>query len=1177
MDEGGLIADEPGQMATSGAQVSAPPLISAPMRFKRLKLSGFKSFVEPAELRIEPGLTGIVGPNGCGKSNLLEAIRWVMGESSAKSMRGGGMEDVIFAGTATRPSRNFAEVSLLTEVSQPVLAAVSVEDGELEVVRRIERGAGSAYRANGRDVRAKDIALLFADAATGAHSPALVSQGRIAAVISAKPSERRQMLEEAAGIAGLHVRRKDAEQKLRATETNLERLLQVLGDMEARAATLTKQARAAERYRALSREIALAEARALFARWKTAADQAKLARTQAIAAEAQVTAAQEAQTTAQEQQRATIEAVAVVRAALQTARESNQSLAHQLATLSAERNAAAQRLADLDRQQARIAEDSAREDRLTHDATAALERLEAENARVHADVTTEEARGPALVQAQDSAERSVREAEVALAEARANLARTDADIKVADAALATAQTRQRRATEELQRTRTQLVGLGDAAALARLRDEALAECTRAATARKAAASALDDAQSGRDALVQARDIAQSDVATLRAELNAMAREIEALARDLAKRSGSVTRALDHVQADKGFEKALAAALGDDLSAVIGAAAGDGRFWTGNAVLDDRPALPEGCVWLADRVRAPSALAARLAMILVADADDRQMLAPGLRLVTRDGRMRRWDGFVSAGDGASAAERLERRSRLTELEAARPALEARLDAAEAMLGQSQQQLADVQARIASGTAALNAAEVAERQALRDRDQTEHALTRDAERRDDLAERIDRLSRDAATAETEHATAQAARAALPDGTAQRAHVTLLAERTQAAQQALRAAHAALAAQGQALASLRERRATVRAEIKGWQGRSGEAAQRLRDMQLRTAELAAERATIAGKPDALAGQIAALGQAAQEARAAQASAESDAARTEKDLIEAERTAAATSEELAVAREQRAAATARAEHQDQRRSELSQGCGERFQCPPPVLPERFGFDPESIATAEDEAAEHERMTHARERLGAVNLIAADELATLEADMATIRAEHEELAEAIGRLRGSIGALNREGRQRLLAAFAAVDGHFRELFGRLFNGGKAHLELIDSDDPLEAGLEIMAQPPGKRLSSLTLLSGGEQALTAVALIFGLFLTNPAPICVLDEVDAPLDDANIDRFCDLLDHMAVVTDTRYLIVTHNAVTMSRMHRLFGVTMIEQGVSRLVSVDLGGAVDLLAAE
>ena len=235
------------------------------MRIKRLKLSGFKSFVEPAELHIEPGLTGVVGPNGCGKSNLLEAIRWVMGEGSAKSLRGGAMDDVIFAGTEKRPSRDFAEVSILAERD------ATGDDRELEIVRRIERGAGSAYRLNGRDVRAKDVALVFADAATGAHSPALVSQGRIGAVIAAKPVDRRAMLEEAAGISGLHVRRKDAEQKLRATETNLNRLNEVLGDMEARASTLRRQARAAERYRKLSADIRVAEGRMIFARWRDAA------------------------------------------------------------------------------------------------------------------------------------------------------------------------------------------------------------------------------------------------------------------------------------------------------------------------------------------------------------------------------------------------------------------------------------------------------------------------------------------------------------------------------------------------------------------------------------------------------------------------------------------------------------------------------------------------------------------------------------------------------------------------------------------------------------------------------------------------------------------------------------------------------------------------------------------
>ncbi|HEY0085905.1 MAG TPA: AAA family ATPase, partial [Allosphingosinicella sp.] len=266
------------------------------MQIKRLKLSGFKSFVEPSELRIEPGLTGVVGPNGCGKSNVLEAIRWVMGESSPKSMRGAGMDDVIFAGTATRPARDFAEVTLLVErQAEDLPGDVSVAPaGDVEITRRIERGAGSAYRVNGRDVRAKDVALLFADSATGAHSPALVSQGKISAIISAKPTERRLMLEEAAGISGLHVRRKDAEQKLRAAEANLVRLDEVLGDMEQRAAALRRQAKAAERYRKLSEQIRVAEGRMIFSRWREAARAADAAKIEADSATGAVERAAEA-------------------------------------------------------------------------------------------------------------------------------------------------------------------------------------------------------------------------------------------------------------------------------------------------------------------------------------------------------------------------------------------------------------------------------------------------------------------------------------------------------------------------------------------------------------------------------------------------------------------------------------------------------------------------------------------------------------------------------------------------------------------------------------------------------------------------------------------------------------------------------------------------------------------
>ncbi|TGX38812.1 chromosome segregation protein, partial [Sphingomonas naasensis] len=376
---------------------------------------------------------------------------------------------------------------------------------------------------------------------------------------------------------------------------------------------------------------------------------------------------------------------------------------------------------------------------------------------------------------------------------------------------------------------------------------------------------------------------------------------------------------------------------------------------------------------------------------------------------------------------------------------------------------------------------------------------------------------------------------------------------------------------------IAQARERLAAATAETRSWKSRAGEAARRANEMEKRAAELAEESARIAARPAELDAAVAEAEATTEAARVESATAQAAERDAESALRATEGAVRVANEALAEARETRAGASARAENQEMRRIEMGRLSGERFECPPPLLPQKAGFQDGDVRSPQEESAAHEKLNIDRERIGPVNLVAETELAELEAVFMGNAAERDELAQAVNRLRGSIGTLNREGRQRLLAAFEAVDQHFRRLFTTLFNGGQAHLQLIDSDDPLEAGLEIMAQPPGKRLQSLTLLSGGEQALTAVALIFALFLTNPAPICVLDEVDAPLDDANIERFCDLLEAMTRETATRYLIVTHNAATMSRMHRLFGVTMVERGVSRLVSVDLGGAESLLAAE
>ena len=1146
------------------------------MRIKRLKLSGFKSFVEPAELRIEPGLTGIVGPNGCGKSNLLEAIRWVMGESSARSMRGGGMEDVIFAGTTSRPARDFAEVAILTERAPG--GGDTAQDREVEIVRRIERGAGSAYRLNGRDVRQKDVALLFADAATGAHSPALVSQGRISAIIAARPAERRMMLEEAAGIAGLHVRRKDAEQKLRATEGNLTRLDELLADMEARANTLRRQARAAEKYRALSESIRLAEARLIFARWRDAAAAAEAAKKEADSAEAAVAAAAEAQRAAAACQAEAARTLADRRAQALATREAAGAIAHELATLRSERGALDRRIAELAGQRDTLARDRACEDTLAIDASAAIARLAEEDKALAAAIAAAEARRGALATKLGEAEIAARDAEVEMARAMAAQAAEQAEIRVAAAALDAARQRVARAEAEGARIAAEARALGEEAPLIARRDEAATRRAAAEGEIAAATDAIRDAEAARDAAAARRESAESEGAAARAALAALEAEARALARALDDKTGGGggDRALARIAAAPGYERALAAALGDDVDAPVG---GEGkRRWTGAAALPGDPALPDGVEPLAAHVTAPAELARRLALTgVVAEDDGGLALAPGQRLVTPAGRMRRWDGFVAEDVGAAAAERLIRANRLAELERALPPAKAEVETATGRLAAATAAMIDARAAADAARARLAAADTARRTAERDEDIAAAAIDRLAGQRAAVAERAARAEAEAGEARDARAAAETAVAALPDGTETQRGVDMLRLASEAARAALAEVRAGTAALASTIEADRRRLEAARAEAKSWRARAGDAARRIDEMDRRAKAIEAEGAALADAPAALDAKLVTLADRAATAEAAAETARLAEREAEDALRTVERRLADTGEALSVAREARAGAAARLENQEMRRVEMGRIAGERFECPAPVLPGKIGFASADVGAASDESTRLERLTAERERLGPVNLVAESELHELEETRARNLAERDELGEAIHRLRGSIGSLNREGRARLLAAFEAVDGHFRRLFTTLFAGGEAHLALIDSDDPLEAGLEIMAQPPGKKLATLTLLSGGEQALTAVALIFALFLTNPAPICVLDEVDAPLDDANIERFCDLLDRMTQETDTRYLIVTHNAVTMARMHRLFGVTMVERGVSRLVSVDLGGAETLLAAE
>ena len=1096
------------------------------MQINRLKVSGFKSFVEPAELRIEPGLTGVVGPNGCGKSNVLEAIRWVMGETSAKSMRSGGMEDVIFAGTSTRPARAFAEV---------VLHAEDDAGEELVVTRRIERGAGSAYRVNGQDVRAKDVALTFADAATGAHSPALVSQGKIAQVIAAKPAARRQMLEEAAGIAGLHVRRKDAESKLRSTEANLARLEDLMAGLDSQMASLKRQAKQAERYTKLTDQINAAEARVLFARWREAAQAAKDARAAAEGAEARVIEAGKAAKEAQAEQAAIAEQLADAREELADRRDDASAHGHRMAALSEKLEAAEARLADLKRQRERLEQDRIAADRLTGDAVQALAKLEGEIEAGRKAVSEAEAQRPDIAARSDKAEQASRAAEIALAKATADQAGVEAEWRVAEAAIEQAQNRLDRLArdeERLAATRAQLEGGEDAEqAVINAReatDKAASEVARLRAKFEADQTRKSELQTARDEAANALSTARAELAGIEREYNALVRDRDARAKSAKTREG-LPAALDKVSVAPGYERALAAVLGRDAKSPLGAPASpsDGRFWTGS----NAPS-PVSDSLLSHITSCPEELRARLALVHCAKEDDGRALGPGEWLVTMGGHLRRWDGFVARGEGSAEAARLEAANRLAELEAQLPALREAAEAAETAETDAREELSDLQRDLIAMERGVATAVETERSTLRALDSAEAAKERLAARLEELSEATSDLAEQLTAGRAELTAAQEKRAALPAPDAGRAALEAAQAKNEAARSAVQATLAQLAAHDQSLAVSRERLAAQQADHENWKSRSSEAEQRVAQAGRRLEEIEEESTIIAAKPAALMAEI----EQGDEVRA-RLTKELNEAQTALEECEGKARAAndkltTTNEALAVAREGRATLATRAENEEARRSELSRTSGERFQCPPPVLCEKFGFEEDAITRAEAETEELDRLVASRERIGPVNLVAAEELARIEEEHGASASEQAELTEAVARLRGSISNLNREGRERLRKAFEEVNTHFQELYPRLFQGGQAHLALVDSDDPLEAGLEIFAQPPGKRLQSLSLLSGGEQALTATALIFALFLTNPAPICVLDEVDAPLDDANVERFCDLLDSMVRTTKTR---------------------------------------------
>ncbi|MEE2694371.1 MAG: chromosome segregation protein SMC [Pseudomonadota bacterium] len=1172
------------------------------MQFSRLKLNGFKSFVDPTELSISAGVTGIVGPNGCGKSNLVEALRWVMGENSAKQIRGSEMDDVIFAGTASRSARNSATVELLLENTERDAPAIYNDGGTIRVSRHIERGAGSSFRINDKEVRARDQQLLFADASSGARSTAIVSQGQVGAVINAKPSQRRHLLEEAAGITGLHSRRHEAELRLKAAEGNVERLDDLLVALGNQLQALKRQARQASRYRSLSGRIRKAEAMLLYSRWAAAESDVDAASRELSSVQMELLAheAETARATTDQSNAASVlpqlrknesEAASTVHKLtaemeriddeVERVRREIDGLTAQLETVRADKERekvlhgeSATRLAELTLEAEKLRTEGEEESDLPDKVAETVERwrkLVAEKEAMVAALTEQLAAGRMV---QSNLEQRVEKLNIQAQELirkKETLAREKGSID------------SRQQGTVLSEARDQLK-------LMQEKGRALRESLLVASAQR---KKLNDnvVDQRRAALGSGESLQQLvlGVDRLKAELATLEKVIGGGGDEQSSAVSQDNSMAGQIQVASGYERAVTAALGTDLAASTEPVSS--ITWSLISGQGEGPSLPTGVRALSDFVSGPPALKRRLLQIgVVADQSHGDTLLSSLRqgqrLVSREGDLWRWDGFRrQAGALPSLDQSVSQFRRVV-------ALRSQIGVREAELEKAKLAQLTREANLREQESQLDLLQEAEEGAQNNVHAQEESVAISSHQ---LAERSEALADDSARLQIVQSTMIQIEEALSDLEIERRAVewelsqlpdqAVAAERLEEEKMALAAKRnnleGELGNQQQVLRTQEvraERLSVVADEASLWKGRGAGAKHQIEALVLRETEVDKLLEAGRSRPNELESKKTELVDCVTMGERRRLEAAEQLSEAENKLRIRDESLKNVTAVLANCREKKARLEGKLEQAVALRSVEEQ-----------QIRERLGGSPEEILGITEVSSveqlpellalekQMERLLRERESMGAVNLRAGDEATELSSQVETLENEKVELLQAVAKLRSGIGSLNREGRQRLREAFEEVNGHFEKLFVRLFGGGRARLSLIGSEDPLEAGLEIMASPPGKRLQTLSLMSGGEKALAALSLLFAVFLTKPAPICVLDEVDAPLDDANVERFCQLVEEIANYGKTRFLVITHHRLTMAKMDRLYGVTMGESGVSQLVSVDLQVAGNLEAAE
>ena len=857
------------------------------MEFKKIQLNGFKSFAEKANFLIEEGLTGIVGPNGCGKSNIVESLRWCMGETSAKSMRGSGMEDVIFSGTSNKPSKNIAEViiSLTNENKEGPIQYNELD--QIEIRRKIEKDKGSKFYINNKEVRAKDAQMFFADLSTGAHSPSLISQGRIGALVTAKPADRRAILEEAAGIAGLHVRRHEAELRLGAAENNLKRADELRRQQEKQLVNLQKQAEEAARYKSISEEIKKVEAGLYYLKLREIDLDIKLENEINSEADEQVKLFNEKLNEIEKQIKTEVSKVTPIR-------EKNIENLSKIQRLNLE-------LKSLDEESERISEE--------------IQSIKNSLKVINEDIDREKS---IVIDANSNEKR--------LSEEKNELIETDSKYLE---------------TENLSK------------------------------------QDLEEARS-----------------RLKVEQDRMNHLLDSL------NSENIEKNIKNLDlANKQIEKAKLLISENNNNEAI-------------KILDE------------------CKVNLSFVSLKIKEIKKNDLIS---NFVSKNDEIKQLQENYAESYSKNQNIKKESVKRSERIKI----IDQEIESWKNLLNNSEKMVGELNDRKNKLNSKLNELEKQPQIQAEKKGQISENLRISVEEKNENELVIEKVDRKIIDLRNELNTTK-----------------------------------------ENSIEIRERKASSGATIDGLNKRRNDLLDRV------IAELNLNEDQIL-----------------------------DFSNLEKE-------------------------------------------------------EEF---PDTVS--QEELLDKKKRE--REKLGSVNLRADEETSKYEEEIKKMEQDRKDLVSAIIKLKESITELNQKGRERLMDAFEKVNRKFNEVYTKLFNGGNAKLELVDSEDPLNAGLEMLVSPPGKRLQSITLLSGGEQALTAISLIFAVFLTNPAPICVLDEVDAPLDDANVTRFCNLLNELTKITSTRFIIVTHHALTMSKMDRLYGVTMPEKGISQLVAVDLQKAESMVA--